>query len=48
MMYWDGGAEAAEVYHILAIDKNVYNKDEVDSIVSQKTQVQIITWEAED
>lgn len=48
MMYWDGGAEAAEVYHILAIDKNVYNKDEVDSIVSQKTQVQIITWEVGD
>lgn len=36
------------VYHLVAVNRDAYSKTEIDLAMEQKSQVQIITWEADD
>lgn len=37
-----------DVFHLIAVNRDTYSKTEIDSLMEQKSQVQIITWEDDD
>lgn len=37
-----------DVFHLISVNRDTYSKTEIDLAMEQKSQVQIITWEADD